>query len=167
MKALVMMVMAALLLSCQQSELVSEFTGNETVYGLLPGSDYPVSGEVTFKERKDGTTTVLVELTGTNGSQKFPVHLHLGDITTPDAEIAALLSPVDAQTGKSETIISALADETKLSYQELIVLAASIKVHLDSSGPGRDIILAAGNIGSNGSKVSPNGRFSIGVCASY
>lgn len=165
MKALLMMI-AVLLMCCQQSELVSEFTGNETVYALLPGSEYPVSGEVIFKERKDGTTTVLVELSGTNGSQKFPVHLHLGDITTPDADIAALLSPVDAQTGKSETIVSSLADETKISYQQLIVLAASIKVHLDSSGPGRDVILAAGNIGSNGSKISPNGRFSIGVCAS-
>ena len=167
MKKLIMIIMAgAVMLSCQKSEMVSEFTGNEAVYSLLPASEFNVSGQVTFKERKDGTTTVLVELSGTNGTQKFPVHLHLGDIGTPDAEVAALLTPLDAQTGKSETIVSALADETILSYRDLLKLAACVKIHQDSYGPGRDVILAAGNIGINGSKVSPNGRQSIGVCSS-
>lgn len=158
--------LAVIVISCQKSELVSEYTGNEASYALMPGSDFPVSGLVTFKERKDGSTTVVVSLTGTNGSQKLPVHLHLGDIGTPDADIAALLSPVDAQTGRSETILTALADESKVNYTQLIALAACVKIHLDSTGPGRDVILAAGNIGANASKSTSNGRISIGVCSS-
>ena len=165
-KVLWMVVLAATGMSCQKSELVSDFTGNEASYALLPGSEYPVSGLVTFKERKDGSTTVIVSLTGTNGSQKLPVHLHLGDISTPDADVAALLNPVEAKTGISETTLTTLADETKVTYTQLTALAACVKIHLDSTGPGRDVILAAGNIGANASKSPSNGRLSIGVCSS-
>ena len=156
---------AIMVVACQKSEVISDFTGNEAVYALVPGSELNVSGQVTFKERKDGSTTVLVELTGTNGTKKFPLHLHLGDISKADAEVAALLSPVDASTGMSETIVSALADETTLSYARLLELSACIKVHLDNDGPGRNVILAAGNIGSNGVLI-PGGRLTIGVCSS-
>ena len=151
------------LASCQKSELVSDFTGNQAVYTLAAGSTYDVNGTVTFKERKNGTTTVLIELTGTEGDSKFPVHLHLGNISTPDAEIALLLSPVTASTGKSETIVTALANETQVTYKELLAMAACVKIHLAQSGPSYSVILAAGNIGANGTTLA-NGRAGIAVC---
>ena len=43
----------ALLTACQKSEVVSEFTGSQTTYALQAGSSYPISGTVTFQERKD------------------------------------------------------------------------------------------------------------------
>ncbi|HCM78057.1 MAG TPA: hypothetical protein DIS90_16860 [Cytophagales bacterium] len=154
------------LLSCQESETVSEFTGNEVTYALQQTSDFKVSGTVTIKEKKDGTSLVLLQLEGTDGDMKLPVHLHLGDISAPDAEIAALLNPVVASTGISETSLTQLANETKLSYNELIDLEASIKIHLSDVGPERDIILAGGNIGAIASKGIANGRVGIGVCKS-
>jgi len=153
-------------ISCQESENVNDFTGNETTYALQPGSDYNISGTVTLKERRDGTSTVLVNLTGTSGTTKLPLHLHLGDISTPGADVAALLNPVDAKTGTSETILTQLADETLISYADLIKLEACVKVHLADTGPERDIILAGGNIGVSVGKASASGRLGVGVCKS-
>jgi hypothetical protein len=152
--------------SCQESESISDFTGNEITYSLQAGSQYNVSGSVTIKERRDGTSTVLVSLTGTSGDTKLPVHLHLGDITTPDADIAALLSPVNSKTGLSETKLTQLANETSILYSELINLEACLKVHLSDTGAERDIILAGGNIGESSAKAISSGRTTVGVCKS-
>jgi hypothetical protein len=152
------------LVGCQKSEVVSEFTGTQAIYALVSGSNYDINGTVTFKERKDGNATVLIDLTGTEGDSKFPVHLHLGDLSTADADVALLLSPVTASTGKSETMVSQLADETKINYKELIQLNACIKIHLAESGAGRSVILAAGNIGASTNLAA--GRLGIGLCKS-
>jgi hypothetical protein len=117
-----------------------------------------------LKEKKDGSTYVLVDLTGTSGDTKYPVHLHLGDLSVDSAPVAALLSPLAGAAGKSETTVSQLADETKISYQDFVKLKACIKVHLSDSGPSKDILLAAGNIGA--AVTAPNGRAAVGVCSS-
>ena len=152
--------------ACSETELVSDFTGRETVYALQAASEYPVSGTVTFKERKDGQTTVLVELNGTSGPAQHPVHLHLGDLATADADIAALLTPLTAATGQSETRLARLADETAVTYTDLIGLRASVKIHLADIGPERDIILAAGNIGQAFAESVASGRTSVAICKS-
>jgi hypothetical protein len=158
----------AAIFSCQQTENIteSEFTGNETVYALEQGSSYNVRGTATFKERVDGSASISVVLSGTEEGLQHPVHLHLGDISRPAADVAALLNPVDGKAGVSETHLTKLADESSISYQQLIEMNACIKIHLASSGPDRDIILAGGNIG----KAVPNGvaggRLGIGVCKS-
>lgn len=152
--------------SCQKSEVVSEFTGNQTTYALQAASQYPISGTVLFKERKDGAVTIVVQLTGTSEGTSSPVHLHLGDMTTPAAAVAALLSPLNGTTGLSETRLTQLADETSISYQNLIKLNACVKVHLSDVGPERDIILAAGNVGIATSASNPGGRIGISVCKS-
>ena len=153
-------------ISCQESENISDFTGNEITYALQPGSQYSVSGSVTIKERRDGSSTVLVSLTGTSGDAKLPLHLHLVDITTPGADVAALLSPVNSKTGISETKLTQLANETSISYAELVKLEACLKVHLSDTGAERDIILAGGNIGASYKKAISSGRTTVGVCKS-
>ena len=150
---------------CQESQSVTDFTGNEVTYALQQTSSRPVSGTVTFKEKRDGSPVVLVDLQGTDGDVKLPVHLHMGDISAPDAEIAALLNPVTGTTGRSETHLVQLADETTITYTDLIKLGASIKIHLSDIGPERDIILAGGNIGAFATKAN-NGRVGVGVCKS-
>lgn len=167
MKRMIWVVWIGLIVAaCQESENTSEYTGNEVTYALLQGSEYEVSGIVIFRERRDGNTTIEISLTGTNGSDKLPVHLHLGDISEADADVAALLSPVDSKTGKSETVLMRLADETTVAYADLIALEACIKIHLADTGPGRDMILAAGNIGESFTKSVANGRTGIGLCKS-
>lgn len=154
------------LVGCQENEPIqTDFTGNEMVYPLQAGSVYQISGTATFKERKDGNTSITIALTGTEGSIEHPVHLHLGDISAPGAEVAALLNPVLGSTGKSETTFTMLADETAVSYKQLVDLNACIKIHLAASGPDRDIILAGGNIGSaEGARIAASDQ--IGLCKS-
>ncbi|MCK6618284.1 MAG: hypothetical protein L6Q51_11640 [Cyclobacteriaceae bacterium] len=167
MRKLWLFVLLSVFTACQENEnALSNLTGNEITYALQAGSAYPVSGSVTIKERKDGTAQIVVALSGTEGNILHPVHLHLGDIATPDAEIAALLNPVKGSVGTSETTLSMLADESPITYEALIGLNACIKVHLADSGPDRDIILAGGNIGSAYANASGRSRVEFGVCKS-
>lgn len=168
MKDLKLIVICALLAACQPAanDVVSDFTGNETTYDLQSGSSHGVTGTIVFKERKDGQITSNIQLKGTNGTQQHPVHLHLGNLSTPDADIALLLTPVDASTGRSTTLISQLADESTLTYAQLANLEASVKIHLGDVGADRDVILAAGDIGMSFTKANPSGRTGIATCKS-
>lgn len=158
------LVLSLFFLGCQDNDSVtSDFTGNETVYALQAGSVYPISGTATFKEKKDGSAVILINLTGTDGNTQHPVHLHLGNVSAPDADVAALLNSVSGTTGKSETALTMLADESEVTYADLIALGACVKIHLAESGPERDIILAAGNIGSSASARTSG---EIAVCKS-
>ena len=167
---IVLVLLAGTIFSCQEKGLVEdEFTGNEITYQLQQASDYDVQGAVTFKERRDGGTSIEVQLTGTEGKSQFPVHLHFGNIYTPDAEIASNLTPVLGETGHSSTLLQYLGGETKISYQELIQMDAHIKIHLAAYGYDSQVILVAGNVGSNGIEISKetlSGRVDIPVCRS-
>ena len=167
MKKLILIVfVSALLGACQENESISvETTGNEMVYPLQKASDYDVNGTVSIKEKCDGSSIVVVSLTGTEGEIEHPVHLHLGNISETDTDVAALLNPVIGSNGQSETLLRHLSDETQITYRQLIDLNASIKVHLAASGPDRDIILAAGNIGTASTDVA-GGRAGVGICKS-
>ena len=158
--------LAGILAACQESENISEFTGNETIYALQQASQYAISGTVTLKERKDGKTTLVVQLIGTEGTSNYPVHLHRGDLSTPQADVAALLNPLVGKTGKSETLLDKLADETTVTYKDLINLKACLKIHLSDVGVERTIILAGGNIGASITAYNPGGRLGIAVCKS-
>jgi hypothetical protein len=166
MKGILSILFIGALLSCQEPEAVSEFTGNELTYELVAGSEYNVSGTISFKERVDGFTTVKIQLTGTDGDAKHPVHLHLGSISTPQADVAALLSPVIASTGVSETLLDRLADDTPVKYNDISKIKACIKVHLSDDGPGRDVILVGGNIGESYVEGLSSGRQGFAVCKS-
>lgn len=165
-KLLFLVGLGVIFISCQETVSTSDFTGNEVTYDLQSASQYNVSGVVTMKEKRDGTTQVTVKLTGTSGDSKLPVHLHLGDISSPGADVAALMSPVNAKTGTSETILKQLADETEVSYSDLIKLNACVKIHLSDVGPERDIILAGGNIGGSMAKSIESGRTGFVPCKS-
>ncbi|HMJ68820.1 MAG TPA: hypothetical protein VK508_07995 [Cyclobacteriaceae bacterium] len=167
MKGIASIFFVAILISCQEPEAVSEFTGNEITYELVAGSEYNVNGTISFKERVDGFTNVIIQLKGTDGKAQHPVHLHLGTISTPKADVAALLSPVSAATGKSETLLDKLADDTPILYRDISNLEACIKIHLADSGAGRDVILAGGNIGESYVKALSDGRSAgFAVCKS-
>lgn len=160
------LVVGTLFTACQESESISrDTTGNEMVYPLQKASDYDINGTVSIKEKSDGSSIVVVSLTGTEGNIEHPVHLHLGNISESGSDVAALLNPVLGSTGKSETLLKRLSDETEITYRQLIDLTACIKVHLAASGPDRDIILAGGNIGASSSDIA-GGRAGIGVCKS-
>jgi len=156
---------------CSNQEQVtpkpSIYTGNEVSYALLSGSEYNVSGIATLKERNDRSTDLIISLKGVSGgSTKFPVHLHLGDISVDQAAVAALLNSVDGKSGISTTNLRQLGDESIVSFDQLKNLNACIKIHLSDIGDGRNVILAAGNIGSAVTQANSSGRLPIGLCKS-
>jgi hypothetical protein len=164
MKHLIGIVMVILVVSCQEIEAPTDFTGYETTYEMVSGSTHDVKGIVTFKERFDGFATIVIQLSGTGGEAKHPVHLHLGNLSTPKADIAAVLNPVFANSGKSETTLTSLADETKITYADLASLNACLKVHLSDTGPEREIVLAGGNIGKSYVESISTGKQDVATC---
>jgi hypothetical protein len=142
------------LFACNDDEnALNEFTGNIMVYNLSPeSSHYNGSGTVTFKERVDQGVTIEVAMDPTGSGGFHPMHLHYGTFDNPDAEMAAILNPVDATNGESSTTIYKLLDETKVTYMDLVEFDGSIKIHLDD-GPNKKVVIAAANIGLNASSA--------------
>ncbi|MEM6522271.1 MAG: hypothetical protein AAGF85_10595 [Bacteroidota bacterium] len=153
-------------LSCSNDDenALDELTGSELVYNLSQSSDFPISGTVTFQERNDNAVQVKVELEGTEGDIFHPVHLHFGDLSVPDADIAFLLNDLKGNEGTSTTIVTILSDESPFTFSDVDNFNGSIKVHLGANGADRDVILAAGNIGVN---TNTTGRQKVAVCKSY
>jgi hypothetical protein len=158
-------------LGCSQDdptvEEESNFTGRDITYALESASEFNISGTAVLKERIDLSTDIVIKLNKTfQENAQFPVHLHLGDITTDQADVAALLQPVNAENGISETVLTILADESKVTFDNIKQMNACIKIHLSATGAEKDIILAAGNIGTAVSKNPSGGRLGIGLCKS-
>lgn len=158
-------------LGCSQNDTYIEkeknFTGREVTYALESGSEYNISGRATLKERANLSTEIVITLNESfDENALFPVHLHLGDVATDQADIAASLQPVNARTGVSETVLTILADESPVTFDDITQMDACIKIHLSATGIERDIILAAGNIGAAVSRNPSNGRSGIGLCKS-
>lgn len=169
-KNMIALLLTAMIMGCAQNEPeidpANDLTGNEITYALASGSDFNVSGIARFQETKDGFTRISITLDKTFQDGLFPVHLHLGDVATDDAAIAALLAPVPASKAASVTDLVRLSDESKITFADLKALEACIKIHLAAEGEGKDIILAAGNIGSAVGKPISGGRSGIAVCSS-
>ncbi|UII32765.1 superoxide dismutase family protein [Fulvivirga ulvae] len=156
-----------LLSACTDSENENtDFTGRQVTYNLLQASDFPVYGTVTFMERADLGLQVEVKLEGTDGEAYHPVHFHYGDLGTQDADIAFTLNDLYADTGKSSTMLNDLIDNGKFGYDDLLKFDGSVKIHLSATGEGKDVVLAATNIGTAFSKQNSTGRLSIAVCKS-
>ncbi len=127
---------------------IDEFTGNEISFSLISASEYGSAGSVSFMERTNGSVDVIVTLDN-DFPGNYPVHLHYGDLSVPDAPQATLLSDYNGDAGKSITTISTLADESPFTFDRAKSFDGSIKVHLAGSGPDYDVIISAGNVGSN------------------
>ncbi|MEQ8687355.1 MAG: hypothetical protein RIE86_18780 [Imperialibacter sp.] len=150
--------------SCKDEEIDSAaLTGKSVAYPLFTGAqDWGYQGEATFAERNDGNTLLTIELTGPSGVTQFPAHLHYGAYSL-EADMAAMLTPVDATTGKSETLLKQLANGDEILYAELINFDGHIKVHL-GDGDNKSVILVYGNVGSNPATAN---AANLANCASW
>jgi len=167
MKKLVMLSMgllSGLYFGCQENETnPSALTGKSVSYSLFTGDEeWGFQGEVTFSERVDGLAVITFDLSGPRDVSQFPAHLHYGSYSV-EADIASMLTPIDGGTGRSETLITQLANGQKIAYSELLEFNGHIKIHL-GDGDNKNVILAYGNIGSNPSTVA---RANLANCASW
>ena len=121
-------------------------TGNSKEYVLDSVAEPTISGTATFFERENGTTLVTIALVGTPDGGSHPAHIH-DNSAAVGGGIAVGLTPVNGTTGMSKTQVSQKADETAISYSELLQYNGYINVHVSSDDLAT--LVAQGNIGSN------------------
>jgi hypothetical protein len=117
-------------------------------YALEPGENSNVFGTISFQKLDDGGVEVTINLENTVPGGEHPAHLHYGMATEETTLMAAMLRPVDGDTGESITVISQLMEGGEFNYDDVLAFDGHVKVHLDA-GAGYTTTLAIGNIGLN------------------
>lgn len=123
-----------------------QLTGDSKTYVLGPVSNAAISGTVTFAERDDDQVLITIQLTGTQSGGTHPAHIHANS-AAEGGGIVLDLTDINGATGKSETIVKALNDDTPLTYDELLAFDGYVNVHLSASDLGT--LIAQGDIGEN------------------
>ena len=139
-----------LMFGCSEKDTPeSDYTGRSISYDLYSGNTAGVPGVVEFKERTDKSIDIIITLDDLDGKGMLPAHLHFGDLSEADNPQAALLNSYDVEKGSSITNIKQLADDTTFPFERVENFDGCVKVHLGHSGDDYNVIVAAGNIGTN------------------
>lgn len=121
-------------------------TGNHEDYDLFEGKVSGISGEVTFYERKNGETLVIIELNGTKAGGDHPAHIHANTVVE-GGPVMVPLTNVDGSTGIGKTNVTQLKDGTPMSFSDWDHYNGYVQVHNSPSDLGTPIAL--GDIGEN------------------
>lgn len=124
----------------------NELTGTSKTYVLGPLSDPDISGTATFEERINGEALATLELNNTLAGGSHPSHIH-NNTAAEGGGIAFSFTPVDGDTGRSQTNVAALDDDTPFGYDDVLEVDGYINVHLSDAELGT--LLAQGDIGQN------------------
>jgi len=151
-KNTVFVLMFGFFLSCGIEE-ESDYTQNIITYSLVAGSDFDFSGVANVRELRVGGVEVELVLSGQKTTEPYfyPAHLHFGAYDSTVAPMAQMLSPVDARTLESRTVITQLHDGSSMDFNRFKNFDGHIKVHLAEDGPDYNTILVLGNVGANAS----------------
>ncbi len=121
-------------------------TGKSESYDLEEAMVAGISGTVEFKERKNGETLVVIELSGTSAGGSHPAHVHANTVAEGGA-ILVSLNNVDGASGISKTNVTQMDDGTPVTYSQWADFNGYVQVHMSESELGT--ILARGDIGQN------------------
>jgi hypothetical protein len=124
----------------------NELTGDTVAYDLNELDVAGISGTATFFKRANNEALAVLQLTGTPDGGIHPAHIHAGSVANP-GDVVLSFTAVDGTTGKSVTNISALDDDTALTYDGILDFDGYINVHL--SADDLTTIVAQGDIGAN------------------
>lgn len=149
-KLILAFAIVGLFVSCTETERPSRYV-RSTIYELQQASDYEYTGELEVGELPTGELELVITLKGAKGSTAvtYPAHLHYGPYGTPDAPMAAMLSPIYASSLVGATILTELSNGNVINYDSFQTFNGHVKVHLASEGPDYEVILVAGNVGAN------------------
>ena len=149
-KLILAFIISAGLGACTEQE-PDRYSGQQLEFDLFKSSDFDYNGTLTVKELRDGKLEFDIQLEGTSSSvvYNFPAHLHFGGYDQADAPIAYLLNPVSSQNLGSTTVLGTLSDGTALNFEQMKSFDGHVKIHLANEGPDYDVILVAGNVGTN------------------
>ncbi len=125
---------------------VNELTGNSKNYILEPVEYQEASGKIEIYERKSRESMVRVTLLNKPLNNDLPVSLYSNSYGE-NSDLILNLNPIKPGKSFSDSHVSELKSGETVLYQDLINLNGHIRVHLGVTT--FNIILAAGNIGSN------------------
>lgn len=123
----------------------NELTGTFETYELESTNADNVSGTVYFRQRKNNTTVVEMELTGTTAGANHATHIHQNSVLT-GGSIDISFKEVTGNTGISRSSIKATDNGTPITYDEMINYNGHVVVHPNAS---QTSIVAKGDIGQN------------------
>ncbi len=121
-------------------------TGKSQTYDLGAQADASISGSAKFIENSDNSVTIELELQNTPAGGMHPAHIHF-NTAAEGGDIALTLGTVNGDTGKSSITVSALDDNTAITYDQLLAFDGYINVHLSADELGT--LVAQGDIGQN------------------
>jgi hypothetical protein len=171
MKNFIIALASVLIVSACDNSGDAEFTGNQISYQLIPGNvqGNETTGTLLIRERTGGVAQIEITLNGVFNNANHPAHLHYGSLED-NGSIATMLNPVVEVdgVGQSITLLTKLENGESITYSDLLVFNGSVKIHFEASGPMKDEILGATNIGINGTQNQSylNGDRSITLCNS-
>ncbi len=122
----------------------NKLTGESEEYTFSEVGDSGVSGTVTFNERFNGHTLVVISLTGDATDSNRPTHIHTGSTANPGGIVIHLSN---VKNGSSKTNVTEFSDGTAVTYEELIAYAGYVNVH-NAEGDLATLV-AQGDIGSS------------------
>ena len=124
----------------------NELTGEMKSYPLGPVSDPNISGEVNFKERKNGTALAELNLFGSISGIVFESHIHMNS-AAEGGGIVFFFNDIDgSMSSSSATQVEALEDGTSFVYEDVLNYDGYVNVHLKSD---LSVLYAQGDIGQN------------------
>ncbi|WP_114751036.1 hypothetical protein [Pleomorphovibrio marinus] len=167
-KSLVLIALVVLV-SCQEQEVESVYSGRSLSYDLFQSSDFDYKGLALVRELKSGDLEIEIDMEGPGSVEEyfFAGHLHFGTYDAESADIAYLLNPVDIRSLNSKTILGQLSNGEKLDFESFKSFDGHIKIHLAEEGPDYSIILVSGNIGANPNSIESFDRNKITLCTPY
>ncbi|SHJ78898.1 hypothetical protein SAMN04487911_13725 [Arenibacter nanhaiticus] len=130
---------------CGKDEFPPLDPAKSRVYSLSPVANSKISGTVTFTKNDDGTTTVLIELSGSS-TDVHPAFIRLGK-TGSNGEIVITLEPIDCDCESGISIVKTLDDGTPITFDELVKYEAYITIHQNKDH--LEVIILQGNIGNS------------------
>lgn len=114
-------------------------------YELMAKTDANVMGTATIAMRADSTSVVTLNVENTIAGTMHPAHIHENS-AVEGGDIVVDLMAVNGDTGISMTNVSALNDDTEVSYEDLLEFDGYINIHLN----GTDLtVVSQTDIGAN------------------
>lgn len=137
-----------LVLSCSDDDdhIDDGFQGKTKEYAIQSYESSPVEGSATFIENEDGSTTIEIELDGTESGAIYSPRLLFGN-AAEGGEVALILEDIEGEDGKSSTSISKLDDNSPVKFEDFEVMDGHIVIYLVEDET--ETLIANGDIGGN------------------
>src|SRR5690554_413140 len=147
-KLIPMFLFSALLWSCNNDDdaVIDDGPGESKEFAIT-ALDNDIEGTLTFTDMQDGSTTIDIELDGTEEGTTYLAYLR-HESAAEQGDIALSLEPVDGATGLSTTTATSLDDETSISYEDLIEFDGHLIIFVEGEQE-EEIPVAYADLGEN------------------